>query len=54
LFNQFGGLEWAMLRRGNHHSAKFWRRVLLPVIERYRHVSIPNSFRGAPPLPIPN
>ncbi len=25
-----------MLRRGNHPSAKFWRRVLLPVIERYR------------------
>jgi len=22
-----------MLRRGNHASAKFWRRVLLPVIE---------------------
>ena len=35
LFNQFGDLEWAMLRRGNHHSAKFWRRVLLPVIERF-------------------
>lgn len=25
-----------MLRRGNHSSAKFWRRVLSPVIERYR------------------
>src|SRR3954465_1685172 len=36
VFNQFGDLERAMLRRGNHHSAKFWRRVLLPVIERYR------------------
>ena len=36
LFNQFGDLERAMLRRGNHHSAKFWRRVILPVIERYR------------------
>ena len=35
-----------MLRRGNHHSAKFWQRVLLPVIERYRHLSIPKFFRG--------
>jgi hypothetical protein len=46
LFNQFGDLEWAMLRRGNHASAKFWRRVLLPVIERYRHCDIPKFFRG--------
>jgi len=46
LFNQFGDLERAMLRRGNHHSAKFWRRVLLPVIERYRHLTIPKFFRG--------
>ena len=46
LFNQFGDLEWAMLRRGNQASAKFWRRVLLPVIERYRHLSIPRFFRG--------
>ena len=27
LFNQFGDLERAMLRRGNNASAKFWRRV---------------------------
>jgi Transposase DDE domain group 1 len=46
LFNQFGDLEWSMLRRGNHASAKFWRRVLLPVIERYRHCDIPKFFRG--------
>ena len=46
LFNQFGDLEWAMLRRGNNASAKFWRRVLLPVIERYRHLDIPKFFRG--------
>ncbi len=26
LFNQYGDLEWAMLRGGNHNSAKFWRR----------------------------
>jgi Transposase DDE domain group 1 len=46
LFNQFGDLEWAPLRRGNHASAKFWRRTLLPVIERYRHCDIPKFFRG--------
>ncbi len=33
LFNQCGDLERAILRRGNHNSAKFWRRVLLPVID---------------------
>src|SRR5947209_3780117 len=46
LFNQFGDLERVMLRRGNHASAKFWRRVLLPVIERYRGLDIPKFFRG--------
>jgi hypothetical protein len=46
LFNQHGDLEWAMLRRGNHHSAKFWRRALLPVIERNRRLDIPKCFRG--------
>jgi Transposase DDE domain group 1 len=46
LFNQFGDLERAMLRRGNHPSAKFWRRVLMPVIERYRDRDIPKFFRG--------
>ena len=35
-----------MLRRGNHASAKFWRRVLLPVIQRYRRYDIPKFFRG--------
>jgi hypothetical protein len=35
-----------MLRRGNKASAKYWRRVLLPVIERYRHLTIPKFFRG--------
>ena len=34
LCNQFGDLERVMLRRGHHASAKFWRRVWLPVIER--------------------
>ncbi len=46
LFNQFGDLESVMLRRGNNASAKYWRRVLVPVIERYRHLSIPKFFRG--------
>ena len=36
LFNQFGDLEYAMLRRGNKASVKYSRRVLLPVSERYR------------------
>ncbi len=40
LFNQFGDLERAMLRRGNHASAKFWRRVLIrsPVRKKYEAV----------------
>ena len=46
LFNQFGDLEYAMLRRGNKASAKYWRRVLLPVIDRYRRYDIPKFFRG--------
>ena len=46
LFNQLGDVDPCMLRRGNHASTKFWRRVLLPVIERYRHLDIPKFFRG--------
>src|SRR3954465_5289569 len=46
VFNQFGDLERVMLRRGNKHSAKYWRRVLLPVIARYRDQKIPKFFRG--------
>jgi hypothetical protein len=46
LFNQFGDLERVLLRRGNCGSAKFWRRVLLPVIERYRGLNVPKFFRG--------
>jgi hypothetical protein len=42
-----------MLRRGNHSSAKFWRRVLLPVIERYRTSDIPRYFRGDAAFAIP-
>jgi hypothetical protein len=46
LFNQFGDLERVMLRRGNRASANYWRRVLLPVIDRYRNLDIPKFFRG--------
>lgn len=46
LFNQDGDLERALLRRGNHASAKFWRQVLLPVVARYRHLDVPKFFRG--------
>ena len=53
LFNQFGDLERVMLRRGNHASAKFWRRVLLPVIERYRDRNIPKFFRGDSAFALP-
>ena len=35
-FNQFGDVEGAMLREGNVHSAKDWRMVLEPVVDRYR------------------
>jgi hypothetical protein len=53
LFNQFGDLERVLLRRGNHSSAKFWRRVLLPVIERYRDRDIPKYFRGDSAFALP-
>jgi hypothetical protein len=53
LFNPFGDLESVLLRRGNHASAKFWRRVLLPVIERYRHCDIPKFFRGDAAFALP-
>jgi hypothetical protein len=53
LFNQFGDLEYAMLRPGNKASAKYWRRVLLPVIQRYRGYDIPKFFRGDAAFSIP-
>lgn len=53
LFNQFGDLERVMLRRGNHPSAKFWRRLLFPVIERYRHRDILKYFRCDSALALP-
>jgi hypothetical protein len=46
LVNHFGDRERVLLRRGHQASARFWRRVLLPVIERYRGLDIPKFFRG--------
>ncbi|QDT93629.1 transposase [Gimesia algae] len=34
-------------------SAKYWRKVLLPVIERYRHLDIPKFFHGDTAFAIP-
>src|ERR1700736_286913 len=39
--------------RGNHPSAKFWRRVLLPVIARYQHLDLPKLFRGDSAFALP-
>jgi hypothetical protein len=50
-FSQFGNVERAMLRRGNHASAKYWRRVLLPLIERYCDRDIPKFFKETPRSP---
>ena len=45
-FNQYGDLERVLLRPGNVHSADDWRRVLEPVIARYRCYDIPRFFRA--------
>jgi len=45
-FNQFGDLERALLREGNVSSADDWRRVLEPIIARYRALDIRRFFRG--------
>ena len=45
-FNQYGDMERALLRPGNVHSADDWRRVLEPVIARYRSSEFPRFFRG--------
>ncbi len=41
-------------QRGNVHSSKYWRRVLLPVIERYRDHPIPKYFRGDAAFAVPS
>ena len=43
-----------MLRRGNVYSSTYWRRVLLPVIERYRDLTVPKYFRGDAAFPKPS
>ena len=53
LFNQFGDLEIVLLRRSNKASAKHWRKLLLPVIERYRHLDIAKFFRGDAAFALP-
>ena len=45
-FNQFGDVEFALLREGNVHSAKDWRRVLEPIVARYRSRDLPRYLRG--------
>ena len=45
-FNQFGDVEGAMLREGNAHSARDWRVVLEPIVERYRSRRIDKFFRA--------
>ena len=42
-----------MLRPGNHASAQYWRRVLLPVIQRYRGCDIPKFFQGDAAFALP-
>jgi hypothetical protein len=45
LSSQFGNLERAMLRRGKHASAKFWRRVprwlFAAILDRIALLAIP-------------
>jgi len=46
IFNQFGDCEAACLRPGNVHSAKGWRELLEPVLDRYRETDRKLYFRG--------
>ena len=46
LFNQFGDLERCALRPGNVHSADGWRKVLEPVVARYKERDLRRYFRG--------
>ena len=45
-FSQFGDLERVTLRPGNVHGADDWRRVLEPVVSRYRARELMRFFRG--------
>ena len=46
LFNQFGDLERCALRPGNVHSADGWRKVLEPVVARYKERDLRRVFPG--------
>ena len=46
LFNRFGDLERCALRPGNVHSADGWRKVLEPVVARYKERDLRRYFRG--------
>ena len=46
LFNRFGDLERCALRPGNVHSADGWRKVLEPVVARYRERDLRRYFWG--------
>jgi len=37
----------------NSPRAKYWKKVLMPVIERYQHHVIPRFFRGDAAFAIP-
>jgi len=45
-FNQFGDVEFALLRGGNVHSADDWKTVLEPIFSRYKNRKFPHYFRG--------
>ena len=52
-FNQFGDVERTLLRDGHVHSAKDWRTVLEPVVNRYRGRSLPRYFRADAAFALP-
>ncbi len=46
IFNQHGDCEGAALRPGNVHSANGWRKLLEPVVERYKDSDKKVYYRG--------
>jgi hypothetical protein len=54
IFNQAGDCEAAFLRPGNVHSAKGWRELLEPVLDRYAYSGRKLYFRGDAALASPN
>ena len=46
VFNQFGDLERCVLRPGHVHSADGWRKLLEPVVARYRDRAGRRYFRA--------